>query len=444
MRARPFGWFRLAWQELLLAVGETPDATQSTLTGDAGTFTANGTDNITFTYTPADESGTTLTNQAWTATVERVLLSAGNSTVSPSPATIANDGVESVDLTVYVEDADGYPAPNVAVTLASTGTGNTITQPASRTNAAGVATGSMVSTVAEAKTITATVNGLAITDTATVTVSGTGGLTWGYDPVANSFTNIVNREYSTLATSNGDRGTGTYPDKTGGSEGWDGTESSNPTTLTLVTDATAPLSPSSVIRAEYTAGTVTAGTTYSPGTHQTLPFTGSGHGSRTDTEIYYRGAFKLSSNWQEHPNGASPKLMFLRSNGSPRVDNVLMVDYVATDFVLAWNLQGSVLDGREQIDANENAASAIIALDTWVRYEVRAKLNTLGNADGILQIWKDGTRIFNYSDIEFLPTTVTQLYWSTGHFNSTWGGQGGTIDETMYLYWDAAYFWGKA
>jgi len=174
MRARPFGWFRLAWQELLLAVGSTPDATQSTLTADAGTMTANGTDNITFTYTPKDASGNTLTTQAWTATVERVLLSQAEAIVTAAPGTIADDGVEASTVSIYVEDADGHPAPNVAVTLSATGTGNTVTNPAARTGAAGTTTGSLVSTVAATKVVSAAFNGLTATDTASVVVSGTG------------------------------------------------------------------------------------------------------------------------------------------------------------------------------------------------------------------------------------------------------------------------------
>lgn len=162
-------------RKTLLLGGSTPDATQSTLTADAGTMTANGTDNITYTYTPKDSGGATLTTQAWTATVARVLLSAGNSTVTLSTSTIADDGVESCNIAVYVEDADGNPAPNVAVVIAVSGAGNTVTQPASRTNAFGVATGSVVSTTAAAKTVSATINSLAVTQTQTLTVSGDAG-----------------------------------------------------------------------------------------------------------------------------------------------------------------------------------------------------------------------------------------------------------------------------
>jgi hypothetical protein len=57
------------------------------------------------------------------------------------------------------------------VTLASTGTGNTLTPASGTTNATGVMTATFSSTVAQGKAISATVNGVAITQTAAVTVN---------------------------------------------------------------------------------------------------------------------------------------------------------------------------------------------------------------------------------------------------------------------------------
>ena len=64
------------------------------------------------------------------------------------------------------------------VVLAASGSGNTLTQPAGATSGSGVATGSLSSTVAGSKTVSATISGVAITQTATVTVTApTGNLT---------------------------------------------------------------------------------------------------------------------------------------------------------------------------------------------------------------------------------------------------------------------------
>ena len=62
-------------------------------------------------------------------------------------------------LTATVRDFYGNPVPGVPVAFAATGTGNTIAQPVSVTDAAGLATGGLSSTLAEVKTITAGAGG---------------------------------------------------------------------------------------------------------------------------------------------------------------------------------------------------------------------------------------------------------------------------------------------
>lgn len=78
------------------------------------------------------------------------------STVTADPGSgVVADGGEFSTVTVTVRDENGNLLPGVAVQLAATGTGNTLTQP-SVTDSMGVATGTITSTVEETKTITAT------------------------------------------------------------------------------------------------------------------------------------------------------------------------------------------------------------------------------------------------------------------------------------------------
>lgn len=68
------------------------------------------------------------------------------------------DGVAAVALTVTVRDADGNPLEGHTVELSSTGDGNVLVQPADATDESGVTRGTLASTVAEVKVITARVN----------------------------------------------------------------------------------------------------------------------------------------------------------------------------------------------------------------------------------------------------------------------------------------------
>jgi hypothetical protein len=181
-------WFRRAAELLAGAGGAIGDTSSSTLTAAAWAPTADGvtTDALTFTLRDALSAG--MPFESWTATVERVSLSASLSEVTASPSSIENDGVDEAFVTATIRDEDGYAAPGIAasaVVLAVTGSGNTVTQPASATNASGQTSGSFVTTQAATKTASITAAGLAITDTAAVEASGGGGAaTW--DPLLQS------------------------------------------------------------------------------------------------------------------------------------------------------------------------------------------------------------------------------------------------------------------
>jgi adhesin/invasin len=89
---------------------------------------------------------------------------------------------------VTVLDACGGPLAGVTVALSVSGSGNSVTQPASATDAGGVATGSFSSTVAQSKTVSASANGTAVAQQATVSVTA--------PPVAVHFTGLTGAKTS--------------------------------------------------------------------------------------------------------------------------------------------------------------------------------------------------------------------------------------------------------
>jgi hypothetical protein len=119
----------------------------------------------------ATANGVAITQTA-SVTVNPGPVSAAQSTVGAAPASIAV-GSGTSTITVTAKDASGNPISGATVALAATGSGNALTQPSGTTNASGLATGTLSSTVAELKTVSASVNGTAITQTAAVTVNST-------------------------------------------------------------------------------------------------------------------------------------------------------------------------------------------------------------------------------------------------------------------------------
>jgi Bacterial Ig-like domain (group 1)/Invasin, domain 3/Calcineurin-like phosphoesterase len=99
-------------------------------------------------------------------------VSAEQSSATAAPASIpASAGASTSTITVTARDASGDPVSGVNVVLSATGTGNTIVQPAGPTGSNGVATGTLSSTAAGPKTITAVADGVPISDRPIVTVT---------------------------------------------------------------------------------------------------------------------------------------------------------------------------------------------------------------------------------------------------------------------------------
>jgi hypothetical protein len=107
----------------------------------------------------------------FTAAATAGAVSGAESQVEAAPATItASSGSSAATITVRVRDRFGNPVAGAPVTLAVNGTGNTLTQPTEPSDANGVATGRLSSTVVGTRTVTATAGGVQLEQGATVTV----------------------------------------------------------------------------------------------------------------------------------------------------------------------------------------------------------------------------------------------------------------------------------
>ena len=107
--------------------------------------------------------------QTATVVVGSGSVSASNSTVSLSPASFAA-GTGSATVTVTARDASGNVLAGAAVGLAATGS-SALTPPSGNTNSSGVFTSVLTSNVTGDKQVTATINGVAITESPTVSVT---------------------------------------------------------------------------------------------------------------------------------------------------------------------------------------------------------------------------------------------------------------------------------
>ncbi|MFW5719711.1 MAG: beta strand repeat-containing protein [Candidatus Dojkabacteria bacterium] len=114
-----------------------------------------------------------------TAEVEFVAgsVSSSNSSLSANTFSLPADGNSTSTVTVTLRDQYDNPVQGKTITISATGSDNTISQPTSLTNAFGATNGSIKSTKAEIKTISATVVEDGITLPMTIQITFTAGET---------------------------------------------------------------------------------------------------------------------------------------------------------------------------------------------------------------------------------------------------------------------------
>ena len=156
---------------VLAATGSGNTLTQpASVTDDQGVATGTLSSTVSEAKTVSATVNAVALTQTAVVTVTAGAVSAGQSTLAASPATIqAGNGTSTI--TVTAKDAHGNPISGATVVLTASGSGNSLVQPAGPTNTSGVATGSLSSSVAESKSVSATINGTAVAQTATVTVT---------------------------------------------------------------------------------------------------------------------------------------------------------------------------------------------------------------------------------------------------------------------------------
>jgi len=122
--------------------------------------------------TPGAKTANAVVSGVGTATFNAIAtagaVSGATSDVSADPTTINVGGASTI--TVLVRDGSNNPVAGAAVSVAASGSGNTITPATASSDANGVARFTFSSTVAEAKTITATAGGVTIADQAAIAV----------------------------------------------------------------------------------------------------------------------------------------------------------------------------------------------------------------------------------------------------------------------------------
>src|SRR5205807_1029149 len=168
----PVAGVTISWAVISGAGSANPATSTSNASGIASTTWTLGTRRTSTDSVQLAQATGVGSPLAFTAFAVPGPVNASQTSVVASPAALtASNGTRASRVTVTARDQYGNPVRGKTVTLAATGTANAVVQPRDTTDPNGVATGSLSSTFAEAKVVSAIAAGVPITQRDTVTVS---------------------------------------------------------------------------------------------------------------------------------------------------------------------------------------------------------------------------------------------------------------------------------
>lgn len=206
--------------------------------------------------------------------------------------------------------------------------------------------------------------------------------------------------------------------------------------MTITTDSTAPKSPSSVLQIQYPAQTVAGGSTYTAATLELDMST------PHPASCYLARWTKLDPNFQGHPTSANKMGEFFLNQGASGMAHLLQGAHckATTDPVYpALSLNGGT-DYRESLYFDPNIVPGAVQIrGNWHKIEWCAQLNTIAsdgtpNYDGEYHLWLDDLKVFERRDLKMADVTGAGI--TTWKPSWIWGGLGGTITTTFYLWED--------
>jgi hypothetical protein len=250
------------------------------------------------------------------------------------------------------------------------------------------------------------------------------------------FTTISERSWNVIAT---------WPTDPSAENGWDSIEgksdivSPNPNTLTIFSDPTAPISPSNVAQIMYPSGAAGGGS-----------FTVAQRKWSVNlryNQLYIRYYLKVSSNFEGHSTTTNKIFHYWitgNSGSDPDGGNRVFDRIVGSgsDSILDFQigLQG-VPDTRSQLTGS--IGTCTFNRDQWYQIENLFIANSPGVANGIVRTWINGVKVIDYNNVEILSGSDIAPAWVEAQWSPTWGGGGGHLTKTCYMWMDHTYISAK-
>lgn len=203
--------------------------------------------------------------------------------------------------------------------------------------------------------------------------------------------------------------------------------------LSIVTDESAPRSPSNVARARFPEGG-------SGGTEHDN-YLGISFGRQGLDTLYVSAWIRYSSDWQGHDSGVNKILYILRegSVGGPVYMSAQGADSGSLKPQL--RMQNSGESWSRVLRPNVNTTATVTRGD-WHRWDVLLVMNTGGSKNGTAEWWLDGEKVGHYEDVAWVPEGDPHI-WNQIKFQPVWGGVGDQLSHDQHLFVDQLEIRGK-
>jgi hypothetical protein len=253
------------------------------------------------------------------------------------------------------------------------------------------------------------------------------------------FRTLVDRNFQTTVPKYGAqyRNRPRYPDKSTDylAEGWSNTEGQF-RNFSVVADPTAPSGDGMVGQMFYPAG-MRSGVGPASATYYLPP---------NIREVYISFWMKISSNWYGNQSSTNKMFFFGVSGGNNQfVFNAYGHD--AGPLTAMPSLQGVVDTDAHGYHHRPNLGKpSPVKRGQWQRFEFVFKCGSaLGMADGSLEMWTDGVKVFEEFDTNWTqrkhPTNPCNM--NVFSWNPTYGGGGAGVPYDMYQWVDRVYISGR-
>ena len=204
-------------------------------------------------------------------------------------------------------------------------------------------------------------------------------------------------------------------------------------TTSIISDATAPLSPNNVLQQRFPSGSV-GGNAGGGGNIYTFP-------TFYPQGVFYGFWMKIDTNYEHHPVLTKIAWIHTRNGNAPQLNHLFMGMHGAGSGLARFSIHWQWADGQPDNSHLGFVGSGFIESGTtfshnaWTKFEWLFKPSTsMTSRDGVYKLYINNSLACSTTSLNtpaIYPDAISHI--------TVWGGVGGTKTRDSYIWWDHEY-----